>query len=76
MTNLTYAQKTKLINRLAQAGFDTEKKYNDLELESILKIPNISISDIQNIVELKKVVKSGKLLSYLTGSLEAESEEK
>ncbi len=73
MTNLTFTQKTKLINRLAEAGFDTEKKYNDLELENILKIPNISISDIQNIVELKKAVKSGKLLSYLNGVDESEA---
>ena len=76
MNNLTFTKKTKLISRPAEAGFDTEKKYNDLELESILKIPNISISDIQNIVELKKVVKSGKLLSYLTGILNVECEEK
>lgn len=65
MPDLTFKQKVNLISRLANAGYDTEKSLNDLEIEEMLKIPKVTISDIHNIIELKKAVKSGRFLSYL-----------
>lgn len=73
MSELTLNQKIMLISRLAEAGIDTEKKLNDLSVENMLKIPNITIPDIHNFLELKQVVKSGKLFSYLNGVNESES---
>lgn len=73
MSDLTINQKIKLISRLAEAGIDTEKKLNDLSVENMLKIPNITIPDIHNFLELKQVVKSGKLFSYLNGVNESEA---
>lgn len=73
MADLTLNQKIKLITRLAEAGIDTEKKLADLSVENMLKIQNITIPDIHNYIELKQVVKSGKLLSYLNGVNESEA---
>ena len=73
MSDLTLNQKIKLISRLAEAGIDTEKKLNYLSVENMLKIPNITIPDIHNFLELKQVVKSGKLFSYLNGVNESEA---
>ena len=46
---------------------DTEKKLQQLDMEAILKIPNITIPDMGVIMELQKNTKSGKLFSYLGG---------
>ena len=73
MSDLTLNQKIKLISRLAEAGIDTEKKLNDLSVENMLKISNITIPDIHSFLELKQVVKSGKLFSYLNGVNESEA---
>ena len=37
--NFTFQQKTKLLTKLFDAGCNTEKKLQQLDMESILKIP-------------------------------------
>ena len=39
----TFQQKTKLLTKLFDAGCNTEKKLQQLDMESILKIPGITI---------------------------------
>lgn len=63
-TNLA---KSKVLNKLFDSGCDTEKKLQQLDMEAILKIPNITIPDMGVIMELQKNTKSGKLFSYLGG---------
>ena len=63
----TFQQKTKLLTKLFDAGCNTEKKLQQLDMEAILKIPNITIPDMGVIMELQKNTKSGKLFSYLGG---------
>lgn len=41
--NFTFQQKTKLLTKLFDAGCNTEKKLQQLDMESILKIPGITI---------------------------------
>ena len=41
----TFQQKTKLLTKLFDAGCNTEKKLQQLDMESILKIPGITIQD-------------------------------
>nr|WP_243257379.1 hypothetical protein [Coprococcus comes] len=55
------------MNKLFDSGCDTEKKLQQLDMEAILKIPNITIPDMGVIMELQKNTKSGKLFSYLGG---------
>ena len=39
----TFQNKVKVLNKLFDSGCDTEKKLQQLDMESILKIPNITI---------------------------------
>lgn len=73
MADLTLNQKIKLISRLAEAGIDTEKKLAELKVEQMIKIPNITIPDINNILDLMQIVKANKLFSYLNGVNESEA---
>lgn len=63
---ITFQQKVKVMNKLFEAGCDTEKKLQQLDMEAILKIPNITIPDMNVIMELQKQTKANKLFSYLS----------
>lgn len=64
---ITLQQKVKVLNKLFDAKCRTEKDLQGLSMESILKIPSITIQDMTVIMELQKATKSGKLFSYLGG---------
>ena len=59
----TFQNKVKVLNKLFYSGCDTEKKLQQLDMEAILKIPNITIPDMGVIMELQKNTKSGKLFA-------------
>ena len=63
----TLQQKVKVLNKLFDANCRTEKELQALDMESILKIPNITIQDMTVIMELQKATKANKLFSYLGG---------
>jgi len=65
--SFTLQQKVKVLNKLFDAKCRTEKELQALDMESILKIPNITIQDMTVIMELQKATKSNKLFSYLGG---------
>ena len=44
-------------------------------MESILKIPNITIQDMTVIMELQKATKANKLFSYLGGGSDEQQSE-
>ena len=48
----TFQNKVKVLNKLFDSGCDTEKKLQQLDMEAILKIPNITIPDMGVIMEL------------------------
>lgn len=62
-----FQQKIKVLTKLVDSGYDTEKKLQQLNTEGILKIPGITITEISVILELHKQTKSNKLFSYLSG---------
>ena len=62
-----FQQKIKVLTKLVDSGYDTEKKLQQLNTEGILKIPSITITEISVILELQKQTKSNKLFSYLSG---------
>lgn len=64
---ITMQQKIKVITKLVESGYDTEKKLQKLEMGSILQIKGITISDMTIILELQKSTKAGRLFSYLSG---------
>ena len=65
--SFTLQQKVKVLNKLFDAKCRTEKELQALDMESVLKIPNITIQDMTVIMELQKATKSNKLFSYLGG---------
>ena len=73
MSKPTFQQKTKLMAKLFDSGCNTEKKLQQLDMESILKIPGIAIPDMALIIELQKETKANKLFSYLGGGTDEQS---
>ena len=73
MSKSTFQQKTKLMAKLFDSGCNTEKKLQQLDMESILKIPGITIPDMALIIELQKETKANKLFSYLGGGTDEQS---
>lgn len=69
----TYQQKTKLLSKLFDAGCNTEKQLQQLDMESFLKIPGITIPDLSLIIELQKQTKANKLFSFLGGVSDEQS---
>lgn len=72
---ITLQQKVKVLNKLFDAKCRTEKDLQGLSMESILKIPNITIQDMTVIMELQKATKANKLFSYLGGGSDEQSSE-
>ncbi len=71
----TLQQKVKVLNKLFDAKCKTEKELQALDMESILKIPNISLQDMVVIIELQKAIKTNKLFSYLGGGSDEQPSE-
>ena len=72
---ITLQQKVKVLNKLFDAKCRTEKDLQGLSMESILKIPNITIQALTVIMELQKAPKSGQLFSYLGGGTDEQQAE-
>lgn len=66
-SEFTMQQKIKVITKLTESGYDTEKKLQKLEMENILQIKGITIPEMSIILALQKSTKIGKLYSYLCG---------
>ena len=64
---ITLQQKVKVLQKLFDNKICTEKELQTLDLDKLLKIPNISIVDIKIIVDIQKLSKANKLFSYLGG---------
>ena len=58
-------QKTNVLKILRDNNIKTEKELQGLPAENMLKIPDITIQDMQVIIDLQKSVRAGRLYSYL-----------
>ncbi len=67
-TNAALQQKVKVLAKLYDSGCKTEKDLKALSLQSILKIPDISVSDMTVITELQEQIAKNRLFSYLGGA--------
>ena len=71
--NTALQQKVKVLAKLYDSGCKTEK---DLKgLQSILKIPDISVSDMTVITELQEQIAKNRLFSYLGGAEDEQQSE-
>lgn len=63
---MTLNQKISVIKKINQAGICDEKKLQTAEMECLLVVPGITISDLKTASEIKRAVKENKLFSYLS----------
>lgn len=67
-------QKVKVLMKLYESGCTAEKELQALSMETILQIPDITVADMQIILELQKQTKANKLFSYLGGDEHEQSD--
>ena len=66
MVKYNFNQVTKLLEKIFKAGFTDEKSILAIQLEDLEKIPDISSSDITIIIELKKAIKTKRIIAFLS----------
>jgi hypothetical protein len=74
MNNAKFQAKTKVLAKLFNEGFNTEKEILNLDLNRLLSINSITIADLRLIAKLQKYLKNNKLISYLSGADEEQKE--
>lgn len=72
---LTLQQKVKVLTKLFESGCKSEKDLKALNLQSILKIPDITVPDMTVITELQEQVAKNRLFSYLGGDTDEQRTE-
>lgn len=66
-TKYNIGQITKTLEKLFEAGFNTDKKILALKLEDLMKIPNLQNNETMIIIEFKNAVKNRKIIEFLSG---------
>ena len=64
------SQISKTLEKLFDAGFDTEKKILALKLEDLVKIPNLQANETMIIIEFKTAIKEKQIIAFLSGNKE------
>ena len=54
----------KILSKLIQNGFTTEKQILNMGIGDLIRIPKISASEIRGINEFQKAIKAGNTLSF------------
>lgn len=54
----------KILSKLVQNGFTTEKQILNMGIGDLIRIPKISASEIRVINEFQKAIKAGNILSF------------
>ena len=70
MVKYNFIQITKLLEKIFKAGFNDEKSILAIQLDDLEKIPDISSTDISILLELKKAIKSKKIIAFLSSGNE------
>lgn len=73
-TVITPQQKFKVLSKLFEAGFKTEKDLQSINFQNVFRIEGLSVQDMSIISELQKHAKSNKLYSYLGGIFDEQKE--
>lgn len=75
MSEINLKQKLNVMTKLIHLGIDDEKKLLKLDIENILKIKGITITEMAIIVELQKSIKANRLYAYLGGDKDETNKE-
>jgi len=60
----------RVLTKLFEKGYDTEKKIMNISLEDMKTIECYSAPEVATIISLKEAVKANKVISYLSGHTE------
>lgn len=59
---------TKVLEKIFKAGFTTEKDILAIQLDDLVRVPDINGNEIMIIIELKKAIKNRKIIAFLSGT--------
>ena len=65
MAKYNINQISKMIEKLAEAGINTEKAILNMTFEDLEKIPNYTIKDTKTIISLRKAIRTNKKALFL-----------
>lgn len=65
--NSPIQQRVKTIQKLADAGFTTDKAVLNFEMKDLVKLGANAASEITNIIELQEAIKNKTLYTWLVG---------
>lgn len=60
----------KVLSKILDAGFTTEKDIFAMTMDDILSMPGITVADIALVNELQKSIKGNRVISFLGGGTE------
>ena len=66
-TVITPQQRFKVLTKLFEAGFKSEKDLQSINFQNVFRIEGLTVQDMSIISELQQYTKSNKLYSYLGG---------
>lgn len=65
---------TKLLEKIFNAGFNTDKSILNIQLEDLTKIKDITALEITIMLDLKKAIKNKQLIAFLSCNNERKEE--
>lgn len=69
-------QITKALEKLFEAGFNSDKKILAMKLEDLIKISNLTSSEITIIIDYRMAVKNKQITAFLSGYKEKGTDNK
>lgn len=69
-TKHNLSQITKTLEKLFDAGFNTDKKILAMKMEDLAKLPNLTSNETLIIIEFKTAIKNRDLIAFLSGNKE------
>ena len=74
-TVITHQQRFKVLTKLFEAGFKSEKDLQSINFQNVFRIDGLTVQDMSIISELQQYTKSNKLYSYLGGMFDEQKEQ-
>lgn len=66
-TKYNINQITKTLEKLFEAGFNTDKKILGLKLEDLENFNNLTSSEMMILIDFKKAVREKQIIAFLSG---------
>ena len=66
MNKYNLSQITKVLEKIFKAGFKTEKDILNIKLDDLTRIQDVNGNEIIILLDLKKAIKSKKLIAFLS----------